>query len=107
MIEMPEAHTIASQMKTELTGRVISGFSQGILTHKFLWLNRPVEEFEVVLPGAVVTTASSYGRSIYLHLDDRMLWWGDAGGRLLFHPDGGDLFPKNITWSGTLQMEVH
>ena len=83
----------------ELTGKVISGFSQGILTHKFLWLNRPIEEFEVVLPGAIVTAASSYGRSIYLHLDERMLWWGDAGGRLLFHPMGGDLPKKyHLVW---------
>jgi formamidopyrimidine-DNA glycosylase len=102
MIEMPEAHTIATQMENELTGKVISGFNQGSMTHKFLWLNRPIEEMELVLPGAVVTGASSYGRSIYLHLGDRMLWWGDAGGRLLYHTPEGKLPKKyHLAWNFT------
>ncbi len=99
MIEMPEAYTIASQMKDELTGKVISEFHQGPLKHKFLWFNRPVEEYEVVLPGEVVTGAESYGRSIYLHLSNRMLWWGDAGGRILFHDPRGSLPKKyHLAW---------
>lgn len=102
MIEMPEAHTIASQMRKELNGKVIAGFHQGPLTHKFLWLNRPVEEYEVVLPGNSVKNASSYGRSIYLNLGETMLWWGDAGGRLLFHANGADLQKKyHLAWTFT------
>jgi len=102
MIEMPEAHTIASQMRDELSGKVMAGFHQGVLTHKFLWLNRPVEEYEVALRGAKVTGASSYGRSIYLHLDETMLWWGDAGGRLLYHAAGNNLPKKyHLAWTFT------
>jgi formamidopyrimidine-DNA glycosylase len=93
MIEIPEATTIALQMKDELTGKTIKKFSRGNLTHKFLWLNRPDEEFEAITPGLVVKGASSFGRSIYLHLGSHMLWWGDTGGKLLYHPSGEKL-PK-------------
>lgn len=102
MIEMPEAQTIASQMKAELTGKTIASFKQGTLLHKFLWLNRPIEEFQEVLTGKYVSNASSYGRSIYLHLEEHMLWWGDTGGRLQFHTQG-EILPKkyHLLWSFT------
>ena len=99
MIEIPEATTIALQMKDELTGKTIKKFSRGNLTHKFLWLNRPDEEFEAITPGLVVEGASSFGRSIYLHLGSHMLWWGDTGGKLLYHPLGEKLPKKyHLIW---------
>jgi formamidopyrimidine-DNA glycosylase len=95
MIEMPEATTIAKQMDETLKGMTINRFGRGNLTHKFLWLNRPDQEYENILPGKVVSGASSFGRSIYLHLDDYLLWWGDAGGKILYHTPG-DKLPKNF-----------
>jgi len=87
MIEMPEAATLARQMNEELTGKTISRFARGTQTHRFLWLNRPDEEYEGILPGRTVTGASHYGRSIYLFMGaEYMLWWSDAGGRILYHP---------------------
>jgi formamidopyrimidine-DNA glycosylase len=94
MIEMPEATTIAKQMNQTLVGKTIANFGRGNKTHKFLWLNRPDEEFEAILPGLSVIGASSFGRSIYLHLNDYMLWWSDTGGKLLYHEPGAKL-PKN------------
>jgi len=88
MIEMPEATTIARQMNETLTGKTIAKFERGNKTHKFLWLNRPDEEYALILPGLSVTGASSFGRSIYLHLEDYMLWWSDTGGKLLYHAPG-------------------
>ncbi len=99
MIEMPEATTIARQMKHELTGKKITRFGRGVMRHKFLWLNRPAEEYESILPQLVVSGASSYGRSMYLHLGDHMLWWGDAGGKLLYHRPGATLPKKyHLGW---------
>jgi formamidopyrimidine-DNA glycosylase len=99
MIEMPEARTIAKQMNTELVGKTIACFKRGSMTHKFLWLNRPDEEYAAILPGKQVTGASSYGRSIYLHLGDHMLWWGDAGGKILYHEPGEELPKKcHLLW---------
>jgi formamidopyrimidine-DNA glycosylase len=94
MIEMPEATTIVAQMNQTLTGKTIKRFKRGNKTHKFLWLNRPDEEYETILPGLTVTGASSFGRSIYLFLGEYMLWWSDTGGKLLYHEPGVKL-PKN------------
>ncbi len=46
---MPEAVTPARQMNTELTEKSITRFARGTQTHKFLWLNRPYEEYETIL----------------------------------------------------------
>jgi formamidopyrimidine-DNA glycosylase len=89
MIEMPEAVTLARQMNVELAGKTLKRFSRGTQTHKFLWLNRPDEEYTSILPGKTITGASSYGRSIYLHMGkEYLLWWADAGGKILYHAPG-------------------
>ena len=102
MIEMPEAYTIANQMNETLVGKTIDHFDRGNLTHKFLWLNRPVEEYQVILRGKCVEGSSSFGRSIYLNLGDNMLWWSDTGGKILYHaPD--EKLPKkyHLIWQFT------
>lgn len=95
MIEMPEATTIAQQMNQTLTGKTIVKFELGNKIHKFLWLNRPDEDYEAILPGLTIAKATSFGRSIYLHLGEHMLWWSDTGGKLLYHEPGSKL-PKNF-----------
>lgn len=102
MLEMPEATTIARQMNAELRGKTIRSFSRGSQSHKFLWLNRPDEEYAAVMPGLTVRGASSFGRSIYLYLDDHMLWWGDAGGKILYHaPDEARPKKYHLGWEFT------
>jgi formamidopyrimidine-DNA glycosylase len=99
MIEMPEAVTIASQMNASLTGKTFLSFSRGSLTHKFLWLNRPDEEFSEIIPGLIVRNASSFGRSIYLNMRSHLLWWGDTGGKLLYSPPDETPTPKyHLSW---------
>jgi len=114
MIEMPEAATLARQLNEALTGKTFQGFTQGELRHKFLWLDRPAEETSTILAGKTVSGASSYGRSFYLHVGSQhMLWFGDIGGRLLYHPAAGPLpnkyhlrwdFSDGTSLSFTLQM---
>jgi formamidopyrimidine-DNA glycosylase len=100
MIEMPEATTIARQMNTTLTGKTFQHFTRGALMHKFLWLNKPSEEYDALLSGRQVTGASSYGRSVYLYVgDSHLLWFGELGGRILYHPQGQPLPPKyHLRW---------
>jgi formamidopyrimidine-DNA glycosylase len=99
MIEMPEATTIAGQMQQTLTGKTVARFARGPLTHKFLWLSRPDEEYQSLLPGLTVTGADSFGRSIYLRLGKYMLWWGDTGGKILHHAPGAVLPKKyHLLW---------
>jgi formamidopyrimidine-DNA glycosylase len=100
MIEMPEASTLARQMDEALRGKEFMRYEQGVLRHKFLWLIPPPEQASAMLAGKRISGASSYGRSIYLHLgDEHMLWFGDTGGRLLYHPAAGPLPAKyHLRW---------
>jgi formamidopyrimidine-DNA glycosylase len=103
MIEMPEASTLASQLNETLTGKTFQRFEQGELRHKFLWLDRPAEETNAILAGQQLKGASSYGRSLYLYVgDEHMLWFGEIGGRLLYHPAAGALPKKyHLRWDFT------
>lgn len=100
MLEMPEAVTIARQMQETLTGKTILHFSRGALMHKFLWLSKPAEEYDAILSGMPVTSASSYGRSIYLYAGEaHLLWFGELGGRILYHQQGEPLPAKyHLRW---------
>lgn len=92
MIEMPEAMTIARQMQATLTGKTFQHFSRGVLMHKFLWLSKTLEEYNTILAGLRITGASSYGRSIFLHMGEKhLLWFGELGGRILYHAPGQPL----------------
>lgn len=87
MIEMPEATTLANQMNATLASKTIQRFGRGELVHKFLWLNRPDEEYARILAGKTVSGASSYGKSIYLYLGpEQLLWFSEMGGRILYFP---------------------
>lgn len=103
MIEMPEAATISRQMQDTLTGKTFEHFTRGPLTHTFLWLNKPDEEYDSILSGQKATGSSSYGRSIYLYVGDtRLLWFGEFGGRIILHPQGSPLPAKyHLRWDFT------
>jgi formamidopyrimidine-DNA glycosylase len=100
MIEMPEAWTIAGQMNESLTGKTFQHFAQGVLKHKFLWLSQPAEEYNAFLAGEHATGAKSYGRSIYLYVGEaHVLWFGELGGRIIYHPQGMGLPEKyHLRW---------
>ncbi len=100
MIEMPEAATIARQMNESLQGKSFAHFSRGPLQHKFLWLNKPAEEYDSTLSGKKVSGARSYGRSIILSVDEtHRLLFADLGGRILHHPAGEPLPAKyHLRW---------
>jgi formamidopyrimidine-DNA glycosylase len=100
MIEMPEAVTISRQMQDILIGKVFTHFTRSELTHKFLWLNKSPEEYNEYLSGQKTTGASSYGRSIYLYVGDtHLVWFGELGGRILYHPQGNPLPTKyHLRW---------
>jgi formamidopyrimidine-DNA glycosylase len=100
MIEMPEAATLARQVNETLPGKTFTRFEQGELHHKFLWLNKPAEVMSGELAGQKVTGASSHGRSLYIHVgDDQIIWFGEIGGRLLYHPAAGPIPKKyHLRW---------
>jgi len=103
MIEMPEAVTISGQMQETLTGKTMLHFSRGQLVHKFLWLSKTAEEYDAILSGKQITGARSYGRSIYMYVGEKnLLWFGELGGRILYHPQGQPLPAKyHLRWDFT------
>jgi formamidopyrimidine-DNA glycosylase len=103
MLEMPEAVTIARQMQQTLVGKTFQHFSRGVLTHKFLWLSKPAEEYDAILARQPLTGTSSYGRSIYLYAGEvYLLWFGELGGRILYHAQGEALPDKyHLRWDFT------
>jgi formamidopyrimidine-DNA glycosylase len=103
MIEMPEAWTIAHQMNETLTGKTFQHFARGTMLHKFLFLSKPAEEYDTFLSGKQITGAKSYGRSIYLYVGEtHLLWFGELGGRILYHPPGQPLPVKyHLRWDFT------
>ncbi len=103
MLEMPEAVTISRQMQQALAGKTFARFSRGALTHKFLWLSKPAEEYDAILAGIPVSGASSYGRSIYLYAGEKhLVWFGELGGRILYHKQGEALPAKyHLRWDFT------
>jgi formamidopyrimidine-DNA glycosylase len=100
MIEMPEAWTIAGQMNETLPGKTFRHFARGALVNKFLWLSKPAEEYDAILSGKQVTGSKSYGRSIYLYVGEaHVLWFGELGGRILYHQQGQPLPAKyHLRW---------
>jgi formamidopyrimidine-DNA glycosylase len=100
MIEMPEATTIAKEMNETLVGKIFQHFSRGDLTHKFLWLTKPAEEYDALLSGKSITSARSYGRSIFLNVGETLvLLFADLGGRILYHSPGEPLPAKyHLRW---------
>jgi formamidopyrimidine-DNA glycosylase len=103
MIEMPEATTIARQMHETLTGKTFQHFSRGPLTHKFLWLNKPAEEYDAFVAGMPVTGAKSFGRSIFLYIGETHLnLFAELGGRIVDHKQGATLPAKyHLRWDFT------
>jgi formamidopyrimidine-DNA glycosylase len=103
MIEMPEATTLARQMNENLAGKTFAHFSRGNLTHKFLWLNKSAEEYDAFLAGKQVTGANSYGRSIFLYIEqDYLQLFAELGGRILYHAQGKELPAKyHLLWDFT------
>lgn len=103
MIEMPEAQTIAQQMDQTLTDKTFQHFERGLLVHKFLWLNKPAEEYDAFLAGKQVTGARSHGRSIFLFVGEaHLLCFAELGGRIVYHQRGEELPVKyHLRWDFT------
>ena len=103
MLEMPEILTIARQLDGTLTGKTFKSFSRGVLTHKFLWLSMTAEEYDHSLAGRQVTGACSHGRSMVVNVgDEYRLFFGDLGGRILYHQPVQSLPAKyHLRWDFT------
>jgi len=62
MFELPEYVTLAKQMNESLKGKAIIRGVLGNTPHKFVWYNRPHDEFEELTKGKSIGQARVKGR---------------------------------------------
>ena len=112
MMELPEAITIAGQMNAELKGRRIASAERENSPHKWVFYNRPREEYERLLPGRRIGEARAHGSHVDIALSGGWtLQLGDGGERSILHDEGAELPKKyhlllRLTGGGMLTVSV-
>ena len=98
MFELPEVHTLAQQMDTELVGREIISSTVRDERPKFLFVSPEPEVFDQEIVGRRFCHVSSKGKWIFAKLDrGRTFMIGEFGGRLLLRAPWEEL-PKKHHW---------
>ncbi len=87
MIELPEAITIARQIRTELRGRQIASGGRNSSSHRFAFTGSYSDEaFAAIVPQKTIGTAEANGSVILIDLDPGfVLSLGGGGERILYH----------------------
>ena len=94
MFELPEVAVLSRQINETLTGKTVRAGSLGNSPHKFVWYNREEEEFAELTQGRTVGEPRPQGRWLSIPLQPGyVLLLGECGGKMLYHPPGGQL-PK-------------
>ena len=94
MMEFPEAVMMAGQMNAELCGRRIASAERENSPHKWVFYNRPREEYERILPGRAIGESRPEGAHVNIALTGGFtLQLGDGGERIFLHAAGAKL-PK-------------
>lgn len=95
MFELPEYITMANQMNESLKGKTIIKGVLGNKPHKFVWYNRPHDEFEKLTKGKTIGEAKVKGRWLFIELETGyVLVLGEFGGKVLYHPPGSKVPEK-------------
>lgn len=96
MIELPEALTIARQIREELAGARIALGLRGNSPHRFAFYNRPPDEYAALLQGKAVGEAREHGSLILVPIEPGyVLFLGGGGERILLHESEGTLPKKH------------
>jgi len=95
-MELPEAVALAAQMNAALPGRRIVAAERENSPHKWVFYNRPREEYEAILPGKTLGEARADGNHVDLAVEPGFtLQLGDGGERILLHADDATLPKKH------------
>ena len=95
MFELPEYITLANQMNESLKGKTIIKGVLGNTPHKFVWYNRPHDEFEKLTKGKTIGEAKVKGRWLFIELETGyVLVLGEFGGKVLYHRPGSKVPEK-------------
>ncbi|MCL2802567.1 MAG: hypothetical protein FWD29_01225 [Micrococcales bacterium] len=78
MIELPEAQTLAGQLRATLTGRRVEEVVAGASPHKFAFFNGDPAAYGPALMGRTFTDAQSYGGMVELMAGEMSLVFHDG-----------------------------
>jgi formamidopyrimidine-DNA glycosylase len=87
VIELPEAITLARQIRTELKGRQIASCVRGSSPHRFAFTGKHSnEEFAAIVPEKTIGAAEANGSVILINLEPGyVLSLGCGGERIIYH----------------------
>ncbi len=78
MLEIPEAQTVARQMREVFTGKKVVSAEAGHTPHGFAWYASDLTVYRALLEGKTITGAVAYGGRPELHAEDTVLSFGDG-----------------------------
>lgn len=86
MIELPEAVTLAGQVREELAGRTVAEVDRGNSPHTFAWYGPHKEEMGALMAGLRVTGARGTPGGLVMELSGGYVFlFGDGGPALRLH----------------------
>lgn len=94
MLELPETHTLASQIQANLVGRTITQVIAAQSPHKFAWYHGNPATYPARLIGNTIQGAEAHGMFIKVQLDRATLLFSD-GVNLRWHPAAGAVPAKH------------
>ena len=94
MIEIPEATTLARQIREDLAGRRVVTVTAGAAPHKFAWYHGDPAGYAPLLEGDTVVSAAAHGGMVEVHTQRALLLFHD-GVNLRLHPAAGPVPGKH------------
>ena len=84
MIELPEAVNLAKQLTDTIGGKKIAGVVAGFSPHKFTWYHRDPKDYDALMRGKTIGTATSHGGIVEIRAENTKILLND-GPVLGFH----------------------
>lgn len=89
MLELPEAHVIAAQLRETVVGKRIERVVAALSPHKFAWFHGDPQLYHGLLAGRTIGAAISCGGMVEIGADGAAVVCGDGVG-LRYHGPGED-----------------
>ncbi|OPX85467.1 MAG: Formamidopyrimidine-DNA glycosylase [Pelotomaculum sp. PtaB.Bin104] len=87
MIELPEAYTLARQIKNTIVGKKISNAIAAFSPHKFAWFHGDPEKYPDLLAGKTIGGVYGYGGLVEVKAGSAALVFGDGVGLRYHRPN--------------------
>jgi formamidopyrimidine-DNA glycosylase len=91
MIEIPEAIVVSRQLNETITGKRIKNVVAAAAPHKFAWFFGDPSEYDALLRGRTIETASAYGGRVEISAEGAVLHFGE--GAILRYYEAGEKLP--------------